>query len=171
MVLAVIKPLSSSGRDSQAGLYLKHSLQMFLPGRSFKETSGGGNVKTSVIRSQRQGGGLGARFDFVSGRPHATLCTMAKGLTHPVAFVLAQPGTHSARGSGNTWAVPTAPREVYWAAWKAGMATPDGLGPGQCVDSRGTHRRSSALFGAWRSWGESRMERGVWASGLSLQRH
>lgn len=47
------------------GLYLKHSFQMFLLGKFFKETLCRRNVKTSVIRSWRKGwksGGGGAVF-------------------------------------------------------------------------------------------------------------
>lgn len=90
---------------------------MFLPGRSFKETLGGGNVKTSVIRSRRKVGGEGGwgPVFILSLRetPHHSLYNCqgsdpSRGLGpqpwHPL----------SARGSGNTLAMPGAPRKVYW---------------------------------------------------------
>lgn len=80
------------------------------------------------------------------------LCTAVKGLIHPVALVL-NLGTHSLLGAPGTlgWCQEALGKFTGARGGEAGMASPDGLGQGLCMEISEIQRRSSALFGAWRS--------------------
>lgn len=132
-VLSSQDPAGESG--SPTGLYLKPSLQMFLPGKSFEETRCRRNVKTSVLRSERKGWKAGGQFLCgLSERPPCNFPVLAgKGLLRHVALGHRSLRSLSARVSGDTVEVPSSPWKLYCSSCEGrhrGLQTVPGPGPG-----------------------------------------